>query len=141
MLPYVSWILSQFQNASQNLIDACYMFQLHPDALYLLGVVYLTGDCVKKDIASALWCFHRASEKVIYQLIKFKELIFFKTLHCVLSIFFLSIYGQNVFSCFFTCGELEGVQHILCHLFALALKENTLSHLTVLAWDGVFIVL
>ncbi|KAL2319130.1 hypothetical protein Fmac_033006 [Flemingia macrophylla] len=37
--------------------------QLHPGALYLLGVVYLIGDCVKKDIASALWCFHRASEK------------------------------------------------------------------------------
>ncbi|XP_057485112.1 uncharacterized protein LOC130771510 isoform X3 [Actinidia eriantha] len=37
--------------------------QLQPDALYLLGAVYLTGDCVKKDIASALWCFHRASEK------------------------------------------------------------------------------
>lgn len=37
--------------------------QLHPEALYLLGAVYLTGDCVKKDIASALWCFHRASEK------------------------------------------------------------------------------
>ncbi|CAI8615972.1 unnamed protein product [Vicia faba] len=37
--------------------------QLHPDALYLLGAVYLTGDCVKKDTASALWCFHRASEK------------------------------------------------------------------------------
>lgn len=65
----------------------CCMFQLHPDALYLLGAVYLTGDCVKKDIASALWCFHRASEKVIYQLVKFKEQIFFKTLHCVLNIF------------------------------------------------------
>ncbi|KAF5770115.1 putative tetratricopeptide-like helical domain superfamily [Helianthus annuus] len=37
--------------------------ELQPDALYLLGAVYLTGDCVKKDIASALWCFHRASEK------------------------------------------------------------------------------
>lgn len=37
--------------------------KLHPGALYLLGAVYLTGDCVKKDIASALWCFHRASEK------------------------------------------------------------------------------
>ncbi|XP_065872599.1 uncharacterized protein [Euphorbia lathyris] len=37
--------------------------QLHPGALYLLGTVYLTGDCVKKDVASALWCFHRASEK------------------------------------------------------------------------------
>ncbi|XP_072964919.1 uncharacterized protein [Typha angustifolia] len=37
--------------------------QLHPGALYLLGAVYLTGDCVKKDIASAMWCFHRASEK------------------------------------------------------------------------------
>ncbi|XP_044491748.1 uncharacterized protein LOC123215627 [Mangifera indica] len=37
--------------------------QLHPGALYLLGAVYLTGDCLKKDIASALWCFHRASEK------------------------------------------------------------------------------
>ncbi|KAM0022826.1 putative tetratricopeptide-like helical domain superfamily [Helianthus debilis subsp. tardiflorus] len=36
---------------------------LQPGALYLLGAVYLTGDCVKKDIASALWCFHRASEK------------------------------------------------------------------------------
>jgi TPR repeat protein len=38
--------------------------QLHPGALYLLGAVYLTGDCVKRDIASAMWCFHRASEKV-----------------------------------------------------------------------------
>jgi TPR repeat protein len=38
---------------------------MHPGALYLLGAVYLTGDCVKKDIASALWCFHRASEKVM----------------------------------------------------------------------------
>ncbi|OVA00449.1 Sel1-like [Macleaya cordata] len=37
--------------------------QLHPGALYLLGAVYLTGDCVQRDIASALWCFHRASEK------------------------------------------------------------------------------
>lgn len=37
--------------------------QLHPGALYLLGAVYLTGDCVRKDIESALWCFHRASEK------------------------------------------------------------------------------
>lgn len=37
--------------------------QLHPGALFLLGAVYLTGDCVKQDIASALWCFHRASEK------------------------------------------------------------------------------
>jgi TPR repeat protein len=37
---------------------------LHPGALYLLGAVYLTGDCVKRDIASAMWCFHRASEKV-----------------------------------------------------------------------------
>ncbi|KAI5320566.1 hypothetical protein L3X38_040274 [Prunus dulcis] len=37
--------------------------QLHPGALYLLGAVYLTGDCVKKDVASALWCFHRASDK------------------------------------------------------------------------------
>ncbi|KAF9618005.1 hypothetical protein IFM89_039381 [Coptis chinensis] len=37
--------------------------QLHPGALYLLGAVYLTGDCVKQDISSALWCFHRASEK------------------------------------------------------------------------------
>ncbi|PWA98068.1 Sel1-like protein [Artemisia annua] len=37
--------------------------QLQPDALYLLGAVYLAGDCVKKDIASALWCFYRASDK------------------------------------------------------------------------------
>nr|KYP37495.1 hypothetical protein KK1_041310 [Cajanus cajan] len=37
--------------------------QLHPGALYLVGAVYLTGDCVKKNIAAALWCFHRASEK------------------------------------------------------------------------------
>ncbi|XP_015059386.1 uncharacterized protein LOC107005334 isoform X1 [Solanum pennellii] len=37
--------------------------QLHPGALYLLGAVYLTGDCVKKDVGSALWCFHRASQK------------------------------------------------------------------------------
>ncbi|TQD97164.1 hypothetical protein C1H46_017253 [Malus baccata] len=38
--------------------------QLHPGAPYLLGSVYLTGDCVKKDMASALWCFYRASDKV-----------------------------------------------------------------------------
>ncbi|KAJ8643120.1 hypothetical protein MRB53_004868 [Persea americana] len=37
--------------------------QLHPGALYLLGSVYLAADCVKQDIASAIWCFHRASEK------------------------------------------------------------------------------
>ncbi|KAF8042752.1 hypothetical protein BT93_A1167 [Corymbia citriodora subsp. variegata] len=37
--------------------------QLHAGALYLLGAVYLTGDCVKQDLASAMWCFHRASEK------------------------------------------------------------------------------
>ncbi|PIA46705.1 hypothetical protein AQUCO_01500324v1 [Aquilegia coerulea] len=37
--------------------------QLHPGALYLLGAVYLTGDCVKQDVGSALWCFHRASQK------------------------------------------------------------------------------
>ncbi|KAI4377139.1 hypothetical protein MLD38_014822 [Melastoma candidum] len=37
--------------------------QLHPGALYLLGAVYLTGDCVKQDLGSAMWCFHRASEK------------------------------------------------------------------------------
>ncbi|KAF5197415.1 Binding isoform [Thalictrum thalictroides] len=37
--------------------------QLHPGALYLLGAVYLTGDCVKQDIGSALWCFLRASQK------------------------------------------------------------------------------
>ncbi|CAN0838697.1 hypothetical protein LINGRAHAP2_LOCUS2295 [Linum grandiflorum] len=39
-------------------------YPLHPGALYLPGAVYLTGNCVKKDVASALWCFHRASEKV-----------------------------------------------------------------------------
>ncbi|KAK9141679.1 hypothetical protein Syun_011079 [Stephania yunnanensis] len=37
--------------------------QLHPVALYLLGAVYLTGDCVKRDIPSALWCFQKAAEK------------------------------------------------------------------------------
>ncbi|KAL1810809.1 hypothetical protein ACET3Z_020874 [Daucus carota] len=37
--------------------------QLHPAALYMLGAVYLTGDCVRKDISSAIWCFHRASQK------------------------------------------------------------------------------
>ncbi|WJX43714.1 hypothetical protein P8452_30777 [Trifolium repens] len=37
--------------------------QLQPDALYLLGAVYLTGDCVRKDIASMLWCLYRASKK------------------------------------------------------------------------------
>ncbi|PHT51910.1 hypothetical protein CQW23_06372 [Capsicum baccatum] len=37
--------------------------ELHPGALYLLGAVFLTGDCVKKDVGSALWCFHRASQK------------------------------------------------------------------------------
>jgi TPR repeat protein len=42
----------------ENAVD-----QLHPGALYLLGIVYLTGDCVKQDVDSAIWCFHRASEK------------------------------------------------------------------------------
>ncbi|KAF8052550.1 hypothetical protein N665_1546s0013 [Sinapis alba] len=42
----------------ENAVD-----QLHPGALYLLGIVYLTGDCVKQDRDSAVWCFHRASEK------------------------------------------------------------------------------
>ncbi|KAL5975309.1 hypothetical protein ACLOJK_031988 [Asimina triloba] len=42
--------------------------QLHPGALYLLGAVYLAGDCVSKDINSAMWCFHRASEKVAKQI-------------------------------------------------------------------------
>ncbi|KAL6556290.1 hypothetical protein OROGR_005578 [Orobanche gracilis] len=37
--------------------------QLHPGALYLLGAVYLTGDCVNQDVSSAIWCFHKASEK------------------------------------------------------------------------------
>ncbi|KAF6154223.1 hypothetical protein GIB67_001119 [Kingdonia uniflora] len=37
--------------------------QLHPGALYLLGAVYLAGDCVKKDIALAICCFHKASKK------------------------------------------------------------------------------
>lgn len=37
--------------------------QFHPGALYLLGAVYLTGDCVRRDMNSALWCFHKASEK------------------------------------------------------------------------------
>ncbi|XP_019189490.1 PREDICTED: uncharacterized protein LOC109183914 [Ipomoea nil] len=37
--------------------------QLHSGALYLLGAVFLTGDCVKKDVDSAIWCFHRASQK------------------------------------------------------------------------------
>ncbi|KAI4380667.1 hypothetical protein MLD38_006833 [Melastoma candidum] len=36
---------------------------LHPGALYLLGATYLTGDCVKQDLGSAMWCFQRASEK------------------------------------------------------------------------------
>ncbi|XP_031502757.1 uncharacterized protein LOC116265902 [Nymphaea colorata] len=37
--------------------------QLHPGALYLLGIMHLTGEWVKKDIDLAIWCFHRASEK------------------------------------------------------------------------------
>uniref|UniRef100_A0A1D1YLG6 Uncharacterized protein ybeQ n=2 Tax=Anthurium amnicola TaxID=1678845 RepID=A0A1D1YLG6_9ARAE len=37
--------------------------QLHPGALYLLGSVFLAGDCVEKDTSSAMWCFCRASEK------------------------------------------------------------------------------
>lgn len=37
--------------------------QLQPDALYLLGAIYYTGDCVKQDVSTAIWCFHRASEK------------------------------------------------------------------------------
>ncbi|GKD26428.1 hypothetical protein Tco_1232642, partial [Tanacetum coccineum] len=38
--------------------------KLQPDALYLMRAVYLTDECVKKDIASALRCFYRASDKV-----------------------------------------------------------------------------
>ncbi|KAG6527662.1 hypothetical protein ZIOFF_009788 [Zingiber officinale] len=45
--------------------------QLHPGALYLLGAVYLTGECVKKDVASAMWCFHRSSEKALCSLLSF----------------------------------------------------------------------
>ncbi|KAK4753912.1 hypothetical protein SAY87_002016 [Trapa incisa] len=37
--------------------------QLQPNALFLLGAVYLAGDCVNQDLASAMWCFHRASDK------------------------------------------------------------------------------
>ncbi|KAK1396821.1 putative tetratricopeptide-like helical domain-containing protein [Heracleum sosnowskyi] len=37
--------------------------QLHPVALYMMGAVYLTRDCVEKDISSAIWYFHRAAEK------------------------------------------------------------------------------
>lgn len=37
--------------------------QLQPEALFLLGAVYLGGDCVKKDLKSAAWCFHKASQK------------------------------------------------------------------------------
>jgi hypothetical protein len=51
--------------------------QLHPGALYLLGAVYLTGDCVKRDIASAMWCFHRASEKVAYGRDQQKIILFY----------------------------------------------------------------
>eukprot|EP00252_Welwitschia_mirabilis_P000386 TRINITY_DN10400_c0_g2_i1.p1 TRINITY_DN10400_c0_g2~~TRINITY_DN10400_c0_g2_i1.p1 ORF type:complete len:280 (+),score=58.01 TRINITY_DN10400_c0_g2_i1:220-1059(+) len=37
--------------------------QLHPDALFLLGTIYLGGDFVGKDLASAAWCFYKASQK------------------------------------------------------------------------------
>lgn len=50
--------------------------QLHPGALYLLGAVYITGDCVKRDIASAMWCFHRASEKVVNEIDQLKIILF-----------------------------------------------------------------
>ena len=49
--------LVTISNASRNLI-VCYMFQLHPEALYLLGAVYLTGDCVKKDIEAEAIDYH-----------------------------------------------------------------------------------
>nr|GEU54568.1 hypothetical protein [Tanacetum cinerariifolium] len=37
---------------------------LQTGALYLMGVIYLTDECVKKDIALALRCFYRASYKL-----------------------------------------------------------------------------
>lgn len=37
--------------------------QLQPEALFLLGAVYLGGDCVKKDLKSAASCFHKATQK------------------------------------------------------------------------------
>ncbi|XP_078437625.1 binding protein isoform X2 [Wolffia australiana] len=37
--------------------------QLHPQALYLLGSVFLAGDCVQQDVGAAMWCFYRASSK------------------------------------------------------------------------------
>ncbi|GJT59337.1 putative reverse transcriptase domain-containing protein [Tanacetum coccineum] len=40
------------QQAFYYLENAAY--QLPPDALYLMGAIYLTDECVKKDIASAL---------------------------------------------------------------------------------------
>jgi len=94
------------------------MFQLHPEALYLLGAVYLTGDCVKKDIASALWCFHRASEKVVYQLIKFKELIFLKTLICVLNIFLLFMDKMSIRTFLRVVSRMSSA-YIVCHYFML----------------------
>lgn len=67
LIRYVSqtltWIVNAFQIYLWVSLEIS-LFQLHPGALFLLGAVYLTGDCVKKDVASALWCFHRASEKV-----------------------------------------------------------------------------
>lgn len=37
--------------------------QLQPEALFLLGAVYIGGDCVKKDLKTAAWCFHKATQK------------------------------------------------------------------------------
>ncbi|XP_057840799.1 uncharacterized protein LOC131050621 isoform X2 [Cryptomeria japonica] len=37
--------------------------QLQPDALFVLGAMHLGGDCVKKDLELAAWCFQKATQK------------------------------------------------------------------------------
>ncbi|XP_057840800.1 uncharacterized protein LOC131050621 isoform X3 [Cryptomeria japonica] len=44
--------------------------QLQPDALFVLGAMHLGGDCVKKDLELAAWCFQKATQKEVRKEIK-----------------------------------------------------------------------
>lgn len=80
---------------------------MHPGALYLLGTVFVTGDCVKQDMASAMWCFHRASEKVIVLEVSFW------CIYVVAEAFLVMITGQD------TCWS----QEYKCENFLISFRK------------------
>lgn len=94
---------------------------MHPGALYLLGAVYLTGDCLKKDIASALWCFHRASEKVkLFLMLDISQLLLDVVKLCLI---------HYVLTCPDPCHALVGA----CHGVALPCVIHLFGHASLTA--------